>query len=932
LKKDDSYKLENLNRRGGHVRDYESGDSTNVVFNYIDDESDDEKNEIKKGKWQRKCLRQLLSFRIILLCILSIFSLFGILFCLIYLPIDSSNSVHTKSSSVTKNWPKAINERLSRIECRSNSRSCFISNLYIIHGQLHLYVGSKGFMHYESNEWSDIVMYTGIGFGSPVVRLYKNESYNNSNNGSLKDFPRNGQWIPIPNNSKDNSSSGNNNTKVLTYPLFLHYSNPPSLNELPIGFMYHLEPLMIFSLLWENLFRTIYAGVGAWYSLNEYRMLFEDKIRFVLIDPDKPSKFISVLQAVTSYPIIWFEQLEDGLYKGAVIGISRDVLVAETNLETHHEWRFERRSLIFRRFCGKLKQHFLGRLNTKYTGFREVEKEEEEEDSRSNESDIPRVTFIQRDVGTRRILNQPKLVFEIQTLPINLTVYSFGNISLPHQIAIIDKTDIFMAMHGAALTHLLFLNPESYVIELFPFGFRKMIYQNLARIMKVKYVYWQNLDESQTVFHWDYVEKNRFTNTSKEEIIHAPLNWYNMDSKNYWRNQDTNVSLSQVKHVMTSILKDRDEGDQYKFLMFLPWEQLNNQILGFKSACATAFFLNRTLVLPHLGYRIIRWRDGSYLKEFKDDDHFTIHHFKWKPFERYFDLDSLENLPCSWITFQNFYSLNQGQELQRIHFHELGKAATEQQLKEYYRDIAMLTFREIEYDPNLYYGLSKEEILVRHQHDPNRVLALGSMFMFYHFNHPLKYPIRSFQNLLNDSLYYDITQSLSFISKLNGLSKQLLHWIPKKFIAIHVRRGDYSHKCEPFQNDISLYQSCATPIDHMVNIITSIYSQNEFSSLYISTNEDSSSSLIWINELRQMGYWKYVFSQSDLLNLNKNSTLSVQQQLFQSKYWNLDTNDLAMLDEAICIQADGFIGNMHSSFSRYIIEKRILEGLSWHVF
>jgi hypothetical protein len=35
----------------------------------------------------------------------------------------------------------------------------------------------------------------------------------------------------------------------------------------------------------------------------------------------------------------------------------------------------------------------------------------------------------------------------------------------------------------------------------------------------------------------------------------------------------------------------------------MPWEQLNNQIIGLKVACAMSHFLNRILILPLIGYR-----------------------------------------------------------------------------------------------------------------------------------------------------------------------------------------------------------------------------------------------------------------------------------------------------------------------------------------
>lgn len=54
----------------------------------------------------------------------------------------------------------------------------------------------------------------------------------------------------------------------------------------------------------------------------------------VLIEPSKPKKFVDdILQAVTPYPVKWFGELEDGLYRSATMGISRDFGISEIKVE-----------------------------------------------------------------------------------------------------------------------------------------------------------------------------------------------------------------------------------------------------------------------------------------------------------------------------------------------------------------------------------------------------------------------------------------------------------------------------------------------------------------------------------------------------------------------------------------------------------------------
>ncbi|KAJ3057833.1 hypothetical protein HK102_010851, partial [Quaeritorhiza haematococci] len=48
--------------------------------------------------------------------------------------------------------------------------------------------------------------------------------------------------------------------------------------------------------------------------------------------------------------------------------------------------------------------------------------------------------------------------------------------------------------------------------------------------------------------------------------------------------------------------------------------------------------------------------------------------------------------------------------------------------------------------------------------------------------------------------------------------------------------------------------------------------------------------------------------------------------------YDLDPVDLAIIDQLISIHSDAFVGNLHSSFSRHVIEGRMLSGKGWDVF
>jgi capsular polysaccharide biosynthesis protein len=59
--------------------------------------------------------------------------------------------------------------------------------------------------------------------------------------------------------------------------------------------------------------------------------------------------------------------------------------------------------------------------------------------------------------------------------------------SIEEQLHIIVQTDIFIGMHGAGLTHVLFLKSNSALIELTDSGFISRHFELMALINNVKY-------------------------------------------------------------------------------------------------------------------------------------------------------------------------------------------------------------------------------------------------------------------------------------------------------------------------------------------------------------------------------------------------------------------------------------------------------------
>ena len=68
--------------------------------------------------------------------------------------------------------------------------------------------------------------------------------------------------------------------------------------------------------------------------------------------------------------------------------------------------------------------------------------------------------------------------------------------SMRDQLQVISSADILAGMHGAGLTHAIFLPRHAGVIELFPSYFSRLShFLNISKWRRLKYLRWQNVDE-----------------------------------------------------------------------------------------------------------------------------------------------------------------------------------------------------------------------------------------------------------------------------------------------------------------------------------------------------------------------------------------------------------------------------------------------------
>ncbi|XP_064013133.1 EGF domain-specific O-linked N-acetylglucosamine transferase isoform X2 [Pogoniulus pusillus] len=130
-----------------------------------------------------------------------------------------------------------------------------------------------------------------------------------------------------------------------------------------------------------------------------------------------------------------------------------------------------------------------------------------------------RVTILARSTDYRKILNQKELVNALKTvsmLEVRVVDYKYKELGFSEQLRITHNSDIFIGMHGAGLTHLLFLPDWAVVFELYNCEDERC-YLDLARLRGIHYITWRKRNKvfpQDRGHHPTLGEHPKFTNYS----------------------------------------------------------------------------------------------------------------------------------------------------------------------------------------------------------------------------------------------------------------------------------------------------------------------------------------------------------------------------------------------------------------------------------
>ncbi|VVC29792.1 Hypothetical protein CINCED_3A019085 [Cinara cedri] len=157
-----------------------------------------------------------------------------------------------------------------------------------------------------------------------------------------------------------------------------------------------------------------------------------------------------------------------------------------------------------------------------------------------------KITFLSRNTKYRNVINENELLSILKNnteYEVRKVVYSEEFLTFKEQLQITYNSDIFIGMHGAGLTHLLFLPKWAVLFELYNCE-DIHCYKDLARLKGVKYMTWQDINKLSMHDKMHYLDQGahaKFTNYSfdkneflalvEEAVVHVKKHKHSYSSK-----------------------------------------------------------------------------------------------------------------------------------------------------------------------------------------------------------------------------------------------------------------------------------------------------------------------------------------------------------------------------------------------------------------
>jgi len=171
--------------------------------------------------------------------------------------------------------------------------------------------------------------------------------------------------------------------------------------------------------------------------------------------------------------------------------------------------------------------------------------------------DNRRIVVSQRFTSLK-LMNTENLVSALSEVS-SCQVAFLNQLPIKSQVDLVGNSGCFISLHSDDMAYMLFLRPDTIVVELFSYGVTSDVYKKLAEICGLKYDSWHNTNREKARFNAKILDKYPLTEEQKKQIIDADKYDSSLPSGAlaYWENQDTFVDIDAVVKIVKDIIPEK---------------------------------------------------------------------------------------------------------------------------------------------------------------------------------------------------------------------------------------------------------------------------------------------------------------------------------------------------------------------------------------
>lgn len=312
-------------------------------------------------------------------------------------------------------------------------------------------------------------------------------------------------------------------------------SGPPS----PKCEIQHKVPAIVFSAggLTGNIFHDFNDGlIPVFITANS---IFPNQDFVLMVSKARDwwvNRYKEILRTLTKYPIINFDNdTAIHCFPSISVGIiSHDLVTIDPKLIPN----------------SKTFTHFHALIEKAYD---QNQNQNQNKPSKYNPS-RPILVLITRNGGVGRVLlNQNEVIFEAKKIGFNVIIFEpTPKIPLHKAYELIHSTHAMIGVHGAALTHTLFLRPGSVFMQVVPLGTEwaaEVCYERIARNVGSKYMEYKIKAEESSL-----IEKyNKDDIVIRDPVAFRGSDWSKMNI--YLKEQNVTLDLVRLRRYLLEMYK-----------------------------------------------------------------------------------------------------------------------------------------------------------------------------------------------------------------------------------------------------------------------------------------------------------------------------------------------------------------------------------------